>query len=108
MKLALPLQNVAFILLLLATRGPANAVAAAPPVVRAAATLTAFDEGKADGNAYRISVQRDPNGIGLIAQQIQAAQSAATANPAAALYFQGYVVGLEPSHELTTLLSPRP
>ncbi|AWM34735.1 hypothetical protein [Hymenobacter nivis] len=64
--------------------------------------LTAFDEGKAEGKAYRVSVLRKTNGTELIAQQVQTAQSAATANPSTARYFEGCVAGLEPSRELTS------
>ncbi|OGX82768.1 hypothetical protein BEN49_02570 [Hymenobacter coccineus] len=86
-----------------------NAVSAATPpaAVRAAYTLTAFDERKADGKAYRISVLRAPDGTELIAQQVQAAQNAAVANPAAARYFEGYVAGLEPNRELTSVTTAR-
>ncbi|MGI4884085.1 MAG: hypothetical protein ACRYFR_03905 [Janthinobacterium lividum] len=81
--------------------------ATAPSAIRTACTLTAFDEGKADGNAYRISALRAPNGTDLIIQQVRAAQSAATVNPSTAPYFEGYVAGLEPSRELTSISAAR-
>ncbi|TPG72431.1 hypothetical protein [Hymenobacter nivis] len=107
MKAALRPQIAVFLLVLGALVGGKAPATAAPVVAQVAGTLTAYDEGKADGNAFRVSVRRAPNGLQLIAQQVEAAQSAATANPAAARYFEGYMAGLEPSRELTSLTPAR-
>lgn len=106
MKSALRSQIAVSLLLLGALFGSKISAVAAPAVVIQACTFTDFDEGKADGNAYRISVLRALNGTELISQQVQAAQSAAAANPTTARYFEGYVAGLEPNRELTTTITP--
>lgn len=54
-----------------------------------------------------ISVLRASNGTELIAQQVQAAQSAAAANPSTASYFEGYAAGLEFSRELISITAAR-
>lgn len=108
MKLALRPQNIAFVALFTALRLPSITGAATLPAARLAAVFTDFDEGKADGNAYRVSVARTPSGDKLITQQMSAAQSAATANPATASYFQGYIIGLQSDCALTTMVKPQP
>ncbi len=95
MKLALRPQNAVILLLFAALLG-SGSVAANTAIVHPTSMFTAFDEGKADGKAYRESVLRAPNSPELIAQQLQAAQSATAANPSTALCFQGYVAGLQP------------
>ena len=95
MKLALRPQNAVVLFLLAALLG-SGSVATSAAAGHQTCLFTAFDEGKADGKAYRASVQSDPNSPDLIAQQVQAAQSATAANPSTALYFQGYVAGLQP------------
>jgi len=107
MTSALRPQITAFLLVLGALSGHSLSAATAPTSAQSTCTLTAFDEGKADGNAYRISVVRKPNGAELITQQVQAAQSAAVASPASASYFEGYVAGLEPNRELTSATTVR-
>ena len=109
MKLALRPQNIVLVALFAALCLPGVTGAATLPFARPTAAFTSdFDEGKADGNAYRISVARTANGNELIAQQVSAAQSAAAANAATAPYFRGYVAGLQPGRELTTLVQPQP
>ncbi len=97
MKLHLrPRGAVLFFLLVILFGGrPGAAVAAAPLLAQPVSLFTAFDEGRADGRAYRISVQHEFNRTDLIAQQVQASQSAAAAEPSNASYFQGYVAGLQ-------------
>ncbi len=102
MKSTLRPQNALFLLLLSATL-VGRPAAAAPATTHPTVMFTAFEEGMADGKAYRVSVKRVFNGTDLIAQQVQAAQNAAAANPSLAPYFQGYVAGLQPDTELTTM-----